>query len=454
MKQAIMEELNRQIEASKQSKLTEGDSTVQSETLNLTPDEHVKSIAAEVALSATPVLPDGPVTRFRSKRLAVAEKVPTIKQTKATISSSSDPSKENVDLRTKLDMLKTQRRARISGKEIDIPKEAKKRRCFVEGCGNDAQSDSVYCSDDCIVSHVRDSLNSMSKEKIKEAQLQEPSDPSTSLTPPNALSDESMWKDSIDYTLLMTQPTPALASKLLAMTQMRKSMASGNKPVNLADDTPVPVMERKTGKILCGPSAPKVGNLEQWLKSNSTYQIIKPESLPIKPWLPIVSTVPSAQTAQPTTPPASTHSSASSSKAEVDGRSSKKLSNSSSSSKAKVSRKRSVETPKEEETSAKVAKHDTESTRVITRSSLKEALWNRCKDVNDLEIDEAVVEGIAKEVEESLYSLFKQDVTTKYKSKYRSLIHNIKDPKNSGLFLEIVTKQITPGNVFKGLFLR
>ncbi|XP_059351739.1 titin homolog isoform X2 [Daphnia carinata] len=449
MKQAIMEELNRQIDASKQIKFTEVYSTLPSETLNFTPDEPVKPIAAELALSSAPVLPDGPLTRFRSKRQTVAEKVPTIKQTKVTVSSNSDPPKEIVDLRTKIDMLKEQRRARISRKEIDIPKEAKKHPCLIESCRNDAQSDSIYCSDECILSHVQDSRNAMSKEKMNDAQLQEPSDPSTSLTTPNASSDESMFKDSIDYTLLKAQPTPALASKLLAMTEMRKSLASGNKPTNLAKDTSIPIMEKKTGKILCGASAPTVGNLEQWLKSNPTYEIIKPESLPIKPSLPTVSTISSTQTARSTTPQANTHSSTSSSKGEVDSRNSKKPSDSSSSSKAKGSRKRSLETPKAEETSAKVAKPDTESTRVITRSSLKEALWNRCKDVNDLEIDEAAVEEIANEVEESLYTLFKQDVSIKYKSKYRSLIYNIKDPKNSGLFLEIVTKQITPVQLVK-----
>ncbi|XP_057368855.1 uncharacterized protein LOC130689938 [Daphnia carinata] len=444
MKQAIMEELNRQIDASKQVKLTEVSSTLPSETQNLTPDE---PIAAELALSAATVIPDGPLTRFRSKGRTVAEKVPTIKQAKVTVSSNSDPSKENVDLRTKIDMLKEQRRARISRKEIDIPKEAKKRPCLIEGCKNDAQSDSVYCSDECIVSHVQDSLNAMSKQKMNEAQLQEPSDPSISPTTPNASSDESMWKDSIDYTLLKAQPTPALASKLLAMTEMRKSLTSENKSTTLAADVSVPVMERKTGKILCGMSAPTVGSLEQWLKSNPTYEIIKPESLRIKPWLPTVSTVSSTQISRSTTPPANTRSS----KTDVDTRrNSKKPSDSTSSSKAaRVSRKRSVETAKEEETSAKIAKPDSESTRVITRSSLKEALWNRCKDINDLEIDEADVEEIANEVEESLYSLFKQDVSIKYKSKYRSLIYNIKDPKNSGLFLEIVTKQITPVQLVK-----
>lgn len=46
-------------------------------------------------------------------------------------------------------------------------------------------------------------------------------------------------------------------------------------------------------------------------------------------------------------------------------------------------------------------------------------------------------------VEEELYSLF-GDTGVKYKSKYRSLVFNIKDPKNLTLFRKIVEKSITP----------
>jgi head-tail adaptor len=77
---------------------------------------------------------------------------------------------------------------------------------------------------------------------------------------------------------------------------------------------------------------------------------------------------------------------------------------------------------------------------------LKEALWSRCKEANDVETEEAIVEQVAKEIEESLFSLYKHDVGSKYKNKYRSLIFNIKDPKNPGLFREIITRQLLPGN--------
>jgi hypothetical protein len=93
-----------------------------------------------------------------------------------------------------------------------------------------------------------------------------------------------------------------------------------------------------------------------------------------------------------------------------------------------------------------MAKSDLEATRSISRSSLKEAMWSRCTEANDVETEEAIVEQVAKEIEKSLFSLYKYDVGSKYKNKYRSLIFNIKDPKNPGLFRVIITKQLLPGN--------
>ncbi len=87
---------------------------------------------------------------------------------------------------------------------------------------------------------------------------------------------------------------------------------------------------------------------------------------------------------------------------------------------------------------------DPESTRSFSKNSLKHALWSRCKEAKDLELDESIVEQVAKEIENSLFSLF-QNVGFKYKNKYRTLIYNIKDPKNPTLFRKIITKQITPG---------
>lgn len=360
--------------------------------------------------------------------------------------------------KAKLKAQTTERRVRVSSSgsgTIEEPVTAP-RRCVVVGCKNDARPNSVYCSDACIVSHARDSLIAMSKEKTKQAQLQEPPSPSTPTS--TTSSGSSKWKESVEFGQLMSQPTPPLSSKSKAINQLKKSISSDgtNKPSNLTDDTPVPVMERKTGKILTGSSAPKVANLEQWLKDNATYEVIKPASLPRpnKPRLPSLTTTPTASSpmatkaASPATPIGQAPSPASSSSTTRSKPSigSKRLSD--SSSKQKIVRKRSVESSKDEDTPKKV-QADPESTRASAKSSLKDALWNRCKEATDLKMEEQTVEQVAADVEEALYRLFNKDVGVKYKAKYRSLIFNIKDPKNLGLFRKIVEKQITPGKFQK-----
>jgi hypothetical protein len=77
----------------------------------------------------------------------------------------------------------------------------------------------------------------------KSSQLQEPQSHINSLTPPSTSSDQP-WKDSVDFILLDNQ---------------------------------------KTGKVLCDYSAPKVCNVEQKLKDNSTYVIVKHKSQPTIP---------------------------------------------------------------------------------------------------------------------------------------------------------------------------
>ena len=433
MQKAILEELSRQIGASKHGKSTEA-------------IESVLSIAVSGLKSTSS---SGHSTRSRSKRKPVVEESSASKRSKNVVASKESNLPFTLKEKEKLETESVQKMAHISSRKGRSPSTSERRQCVVDGCSGDAQTNSVYCSEECIANHVRDSLNAMS-EKIKSSQLQEPQSPINSLTPPSTSSDESLWKDSVDYSLLMSQPTPALASKLLTITQRRKSLSSvgANKPSNLADDTPVPVVETKTGKVLLGPSAPKVANVEQWLKDNATYEIMKPESLPDKPWssIPSTTTASSSKVADSKTSPVHTSSTSPISlKPKSENHSSKKPSDLSS-SKSKMTRKRSTEANNEEETPTKMAKSDPETTRSISRNSLKEALWSRCKESNDLETEEAIVEQVAKEIEDSLFSLFKHDVGAKYKNKYRSLIFNIKDPKNPGLFRKIITKHLLPSN--------
>uniref|UniRef100_A0A8D0HG50 TFIIS central domain-containing protein n=1 Tax=Sphenodon punctatus TaxID=8508 RepID=A0A8D0HG50_SPHPU len=76
------------------------------------------------------------------------------------------------------------------------------------------------------------------------------------------------------------------------------------------------------------------------------------------------------------------------------------------------------------------------------RRSLKEILWKRVNDSDDLIMTESEVGKIALNIEKEMFNLF-QATDNRYKSKYRSIMFNLKDPKNQGLFHRVLREEIS-----------
>uniref|UniRef100_A0A8C3X5B2 Death-inducer obliterator 1 n=1 Tax=Catagonus wagneri TaxID=51154 RepID=A0A8C3X5B2_9CETA len=76
------------------------------------------------------------------------------------------------------------------------------------------------------------------------------------------------------------------------------------------------------------------------------------------------------------------------------------------------------------------------------RRSLKEILWRRVTDSDDLVMTESEVGRIALRIEKEMFGLFRV-TDSRYKSKYRSLMFNLKDPKNQGLFHRVLREDIS-----------
>ncbi|XP_077612967.1 death-inducer obliterator 1-like [Crocuta crocuta] len=76
------------------------------------------------------------------------------------------------------------------------------------------------------------------------------------------------------------------------------------------------------------------------------------------------------------------------------------------------------------------------------RRSLKEILWKRVNDSDDLIMTENEVGKIALHIEKEMFNLF-QVTDNRYKSKYRSIMFNLKDPKNQGLFHRVLREEIS-----------
>ncbi|XP_039632509.1 death-inducer obliterator 1-like isoform X2 [Polypterus senegalus] len=77
------------------------------------------------------------------------------------------------------------------------------------------------------------------------------------------------------------------------------------------------------------------------------------------------------------------------------------------------------------------------------RRSLTEILYKRVSDSDDLNISESEVSKISFGIEREMFGLC-QATDSKYKNKYRSIMFNLKDPKNKGLFYRVIKGEISP----------
>nr|XP_023490297.1 SPOC domain-containing protein 1 isoform X2 [Equus caballus] len=75
--------------------------------------------------------------------------------------------------------------------------------------------------------------------------------------------------------------------------------------------------------------------------------------------------------------------------------------------------------------------------------AMQEVLWSRLQELPDLVLSEEAVEGIAAGIEAALFDLT-QATNCRYKTKYRSLLFNLRDPRNPDLFLKVVHGDVTP----------
>ncbi|KAL4655290.1 death-inducer obliterator 1-like isoform X1 [Arapaima gigas] len=75
--------------------------------------------------------------------------------------------------------------------------------------------------------------------------------------------------------------------------------------------------------------------------------------------------------------------------------------------------------------------------------SLKEILYRRVSDSDDLQISESEIGKLAVNIEKEIFNMF-LNTEAKYKNKYRSVMFHLKDPKNKALFYRVVCGEVTP----------
>uniref|UniRef100_H0XFY4 SPOC domain-containing protein 1 n=1 Tax=Otolemur garnettii TaxID=30611 RepID=H0XFY4_OTOGA len=80
--------------------------------------------------------------------------------------------------------------------------------------------------------------------------------------------------------------------------------------------------------------------------------------------------------------------------------------------------------------------------------AMQEVLWSRLQELPDLVLHEEVVESVAASIEAALFDLT-QGTNCRYKTKYRSLLFNLRDPRNMDLFLKVVHGDVSPHDLVR-----
>ncbi|XP_058517726.1 PHD finger protein 3 isoform X5 [Ochotona princeps] len=96
---------------------------------------------------------------------------------------------------------------------------------------------------------------------------------------------------------------------------------------------------------------------------------------------------------------------------------------------------------------ASTSKPSADQIRQSVRHSLKDILMKRLTD-SSLKIPEEKAVKVATKIEKELFSFFR-DTDAKYKNKYRSLMFNLKDPKNKILFKKVLKGEVTPDHLIR-----
>ncbi|XP_071810985.1 uncharacterized protein [Apostichopus japonicus] len=278
-----------------------------------------------------------------------------------------------------------------------------KQLCIMTGCDSTAKPNTVYCSNRCILRHAVESLQLLHQEK---------------------------W-----------------------FSQGFKRDSSGDvKGRAHCEGDRVPVVEKHTNRLRTGLAAPTPEDLPSWLERHPTYEVLVPTA---KKSPPIV-TSPTSKTGRDSKDPWKRRESKDHKESSKERRESKDVAEKSPvkevvtkepkkvDSEKTVERRRSSESEGSKQSST--PQSSSEGVRQNVKKSLSDALCSRLKGATELKTTPEEATKTANIIEEALFKLHK-DTGMKYKAKYRTLIFNLRDTKNKGLFRRVVQQKIDPAKL-------
>ncbi|XP_037668212.1 death-inducer obliterator 1 isoform X2 [Choloepus didactylus] len=358
-------------------------------------------------------------------------------------------------------------------------------KCIGPGCSRVAQPDSVYCSNDCILKHAAATMKFLSsgkeqKPKLKEKTKMKPEKLSLpkcsiqagikissmhkrpapdkkenivkktvvapsrneALIKETASESTPSWASDHNYNAVKPEKTAALSPSLLyksmkedkrAEEKMTASVAVSKKmvPLGAIASKPPSSLPRK----LVPKKSPSLAHMSAAKQAMKKSPLGFKGSIPKRPWLaaPPSGSTPTAKQSGLTPVAAASASKKLPGPPALGGALRKP---------AAASVSVATPAPGRLVATGPALSQPNSQIRQNIRRSLKEILWKRVNDSDDLIMTENEVGKIALHIEKEMFNLF-QVTDNRYKSKYRSIMFNLKDPKNQGLFHRVLREEIS-----------
>ncbi|XP_065722561.2 death-inducer obliterator 1 isoform X2 [Drosophila suzukii] len=297
-------------------------------------------------------------------------------------------------------------------------------------CKRPANSNSVYCGEECIRKYAQNTLHLLTANKGPDSPV------------PHNASVQSPLNNSLE----------AKKNKKKDLFEDVLRQADSVSKVERIN-----VFERRTGRVITGHLAPAAHQFRKWLQENPTFEVlpsgtlqsIDTERRPLKRAPELSTSAESVALTVPKKPLEAATKITQPVAVQVSplGISSMRPLPKKDKEKEKPSPPAQVATP-----SRSTGKP--EPVRIGIRRSLREQLLARIKEAQAAEqttsqtaaqwLTALEVDQFVKSVELEMFNSFGRDVGAKYKAKYRSLMFNIKDRKNRTLFEKICAKQVEP----------
>ncbi|XP_017076822.2 LOW QUALITY PROTEIN: death-inducer obliterator 1 [Drosophila eugracilis] len=297
-------------------------------------------------------------------------------------------------------------------------------------CKRPANSNSVYCSEECIRKYAQNAIHSHTATKGPDSPLPHNAGIQSPLN--NSLEAKKFKKKDLFEDVLRQADSVSKVER-------------------------INVFERRTGRVITGHLAPPAHQFKKWLQENPTFEVlplgtihsIDTEKRQLKR-APEASSVSESITQIPAKKPLDAVTKASQPTAiQVSP-----LVNSSMRPLLKKDKEKEKPSPAAQTAAPSRSAGKPEPVRIGIRRSLREQLLARIKEAQAVEQTSSntttqwltvfEVDQFVKNVELEMFNSFGRDVGAKYKAKYRSLMFNIKDRKNRTLFEKICAKQVEP----------